>query len=351
MKPRIYFTFFLVLFLIFPIMTLFATISIDVTYPAGGVLSYNRFLVADLGLLGEGKSNKIFEIRFGSDTSTDSYYLHIKVTDNSNGKVLLEGNTESWPYNERFSGQTYTNYNITEAASLGGSFSISDESKTLQDKILATGALPEGTFTISFELKKASDNSTVDTAQITVNIDPPYLQPIYPVNNYVTPSSLVFRWRSNLSNLSLHIYSDPRGKNEVKSGSRLPAGVSGGMYDGTSIATLLSYGKTYYWQITGDINTSHGTETLKGPVSSFILKTEGSGGGYFGLSEGEKAQIKARLIKLLKSKINKRAARSIRSFNLDRVLLDNSEISLNEILNILEMLEKGKLKVKSVYFK
>ncbi len=352
MKPKIYPILFLFIFLILPINFLFANASMQVIYPSSKMLNYNRFLVADLGLLGSGKSNKIFEVSFETDnTITDEYYLHIRVVDNSNNSVLLDGNTDSWPYNKKFSGKKYSNYNITEAASLGGKFTISDESKTLQDKILATGALPQGSFTIEFELVRSTDNVTVDNESIMVNITPPYIQPIFPVNTSVTPSGLIFRWHSNLTNTKLHIFSDPAGKREVKSGGRLPANVSGGRFNGVSIAGLLTYDKMYYWQVSGYINTSHGLEFMKGPITAFILKQEGSGVRYFGLSEGEKDRIKSELIKLLKTKVDKRAARSIKNYRLNQVVLDNGELSMNEILNILKLLEKGDLKIKSVYLR
>ncbi len=343
-----YFILVLVLVFILPVTFLYAAVGIDVEPKS---LSYNRFLVADLGLMGGGKSNEIFKISFGdSSLTTDKYYLHIEVRDDK-GNVLLSGNTDKWPYNQKFSGHTYSNHNITDASALGGSFSISNESKKLQDKILATGALPEGSFDIKIELWKDGDSSLKDSVTVHITINPPTLQPIFPVNTSVNPSALIFRWRSNLQNLKLHIFEDPQGRRELLSGSRLPKNVGGSSFNGSSIVSLLTFNKPYYWQLTGYMETSHGRELTKGPLSSFILVPEGSAASEYGISASEKNRIKQRLINLLKTKVNKKTANSIKKYDLQRILFDNTEISLQEIESILKMLENNNLKIKSVSFR
>ena len=347
MKYR-YLVLVLIVLFVLPVSFLYASVGINLDSSSN--IIYNKFLVADLGLMGGGKSNEIFKISFDSDPTTVQYYLYIKVTDAS-GKVLLSGNTDKWPYSEKFSGKSYSNHNIADATGLGGNFSISDESKKLQDKVLATGALPEGSFSINIELWKVGDASYTSSKTIKISIKPPTLQPIFPVNTSVTPSGLVFRWRSNLEGLRIHLFEDPQGRRDVLSGSRLPKNVSGGSFNGTNIVSLLTFNKMYYWQLTGYINTSHGRELLKGPLSSFILTPEGSTSAKYGLSNSEKNQIKQRLMKLLRSKVNKRAANSIKRYDLERMLFDNGEISLQEIKSIFKMLENNNLKIKSVSFK
>ena len=342
----------LIMLFILPVSFLYAAIGINLVKPQSGTLSYNRFLVADLGLLGEGKSNEIFRVSFGNDGSSDSYYIYIKVTD-SQGNILLSGSTKKWPYNQKFSDRSYSNHNITDASGLGGSFSISNESKRLQDKILATGALPEGGFDIYIELRDTNDNPSGSPSSVKVHIaiTPLVLQPIFPIDTTVTPSALVFRWRNNLGNLKLHIFEDPQGRHEILSGSRLPKNVGGNSFNGATIASLLQYNKIYYWQLTGYINTSHGREMLKSPLNSFIFVPEGASIFKYGLSASEKRRIKQRLINLLRGKVNKKVANSIKGYDLEKILFDNGYVSLQEIESIFKMIEDGDLKIKSVSFK
>jgi len=315
-------------------------------------LNYNRFLVADLGLLGSGKANEIFRVSFDSSSEVkDNYYLKIEVTRLSDGKILLSGNTQPKPYNKYFSGQEYTNYNITDADVPGGDFTLSEEAGDLTDMVMATGALPEGGFRVKLELYKQGDTLTNISHEITINITPPYIQPIYPVNISVTSSSLNFRWRSNMNNMSLHLYTDPAGRNEITSGARLPARGVGQGLDGSLISSILHTGEHYFWQIQGDIETSHGKERVKGPLSEFLYLQEGSQPVFLGLSEAEKEAIRAEIYDILFKLINRRAARSILDYDIDRVLFDGSPVSMMEIMAVLDLIKENKITVNAIYFR
>lgn len=345
--------FLLVLILIFSIYIPFAFGQVGMTVSGGTGRPYHRFLVADLGLIGTGgKANSIFSVTFGSDSTTDKYFMEIEVTDNTTGDVLLSGSTDTKEYNPYFSGKTYNNYNITDAENLGGSFKISDTSKKLQDKILATGAIPAGSFTITMRLKKA-DRTQVAEDSISIIVTPPYLQPVYPVNISTTKNALNFRWASNINNMELHIFTDPRGNNEILKGSLLPARGLGSAQsaDGSLITPFLENAQRYYWQVWGYIDTSHGAELVKGPLSEFLYFVESADVVYLGLSEEDKAAIMDEIIEILKSFVNKRAARSISGYSIDRIIVDNSPLSREEIMTILMLIKEKELKLNSIYFK
>lgn len=327
--------------------------AVGMTVSGGIGRPYHRFLVADLGLIGTGgKANSIFSVTFYKDSTNAKYFLEIEVTDDISGKLLLSGETDKKDYNPYFSGKTYNNYNITDAENLGGSFKISESSKTLQDKILATGAIPAGSFTITMRLKDAYGNQ-VDEDSINIIVTPPYLQPVYPVNVSTTKNALNFRWASNINNMELHIFTDPRGNNEILKGSLLPArglGSAQGV-DGSLITPLLEDGKRYYWQIWGYIDTSHDEELVKGPLSEFLYFVESADVVYLGLSEEDKAAIMDEILEILQSFVNKRAARSISGYTIDRVVVDNSPMSREEIMTILMLIKERELKLNSIYFK
>ncbi|GAF92905.1 unnamed protein product, partial [marine sediment metagenome] len=272
------------------------TLAHEAGSPSG---TYNRFLAADLGLLKGGKNNKVFSITFNNAADVTNYYLHIEISRAS--KVLLSGNTDTHVWNTKFRNQTYYNYEILDA--LGGSFSKAPGAGTVKDQVYATGQLPEGSFNITVELVGAV--SVSDT--LTITVIPPYLQPVYPVDTSVTKASLNFKWLTNMTNKELHIFTDPRGNNEILAGNRLPArNVSQG-YRGSDLGSLLSDATSYYWQIYGHISTTHGDELVKGPLSEFLYFEDASYVIDLGLSDKDKEQIMDELIIILEELINKRA--------------------------------------------
>ena len=307
--------------------------------------TYQRFLVADLGLEGRGKQNRIFEVSFGTAAgNTDLYRLHIEVIRQSDGKLLASGDTDTWAYNAKFSGQTYWNYEIDGA--LGGDFTVSDDAKDLEKKILATGAFPEGIFTIVLSLVGPSTPSD----SMTITINHPYLDPIFPRDAMVTPSLLNFRWRTNFSNLEFRLYRDPRGKQEIKSGSRLPRRGVSQQLDGSNLKNLLTYNEYYYWQINGTINTSHGEEFIRGPITAFLFVEDGTPLEDLGLSEAEKRAIYKELEIILGELLGRKGARSIMGYELLRAVLDGNYVTWNEIMAILALVKSGEVEVNAVYF-
>ena len=309
---------------------------------------YNVFLVADLGITGTGgRPNRIFEANFGP-AGAGAHYLYIEV-ENERGQELLSGNTGETDY-DNIRNKPLTNYQIGRVFG-SGNIKVADDAKKLQKIVLATGALPQGSFTISVQLFTSGGVPAGGPFTENITIIPPYIQPIYPVDTSVNRSSMDFKWRSNLQNLEFRLYSDPRGRNEIRSGSRLPVRNAGQRLDGGSIASLLDVGELYYWRVYGDMVTSHGTVKARGPLSMFLYLEEGMGLEELGLSDAEKAEILEELIDILKNLVNNRAAKSLRGYDLDRVLLDNSIVTIKEIMAILALIKSGDVQVNSIYFR
>jgi hypothetical protein len=316
---------------------------------------YNRFLVMDLGLNGSAK-NEVFRVHFNTDnTVTDNYYMSIVVKDEIRNQTLISGNTNSKPYNTGYSGKTFSNTNMTDASNLGGSFTISGGvgSKDLEDKVFATGALPQSVFSITLSLYKSGNSTPVATKTILITINPPYQQPLYPINIAVSKSGLDFRWISNFKNIELHLFTDPNGNKELLAGSILPKtklGRAQGV-DGSDIAGLLEEGGTYYWQLWGYISTSHGDELAKGTLNEFMYSQEGAAGFEQELTEPDKQQIKQELTRILTELFGRKWARSLRNYDIARIVLDQGFISREEVMTILHLIEQKKLEVNNIYIK
>jgi hypothetical protein len=318
-----------------------------------GPSTYNRFLVADLGLsTRRGKPNPIFSVQFGAAASGFLFFLNIEVDDNSTGRTIASGNTGQTAYSN-ITGRTLNNYEITKVFG-EGSFSVDDDAGRYEEVLLATGALPQGTYRIEVKLLQAP-NIEIDSRSITITIEPPYLQPIYPVDVSSTRDALVFRWVTNIDKngpLALRMFTDPQGNNEVQMGGVLPQkNVTSNSVPGSVVATALEDGKTYYWQIFGRISTTHGYEYVRGPLSQFRYYEVAASVQYLGLSEQDKNRIKDELIAILTELVNKRAAKSIAEYELDRVVLDNNVVMRDEIFAILAAIRAKQLEINSIYFR
>ncbi len=334
-------------------VSVFADPGMTVTVFANA--QYNRFFVADLGLSGSAK-NEVFRVTFKPDnTVKDNYYVSIVVKDENTRQTLISGNTNALAYNTGYSGKTFSNIDMTDASNLGGSFTISGGAgdKKLQDKVLATGSLPQSTFSITLTLYQSGNSTPVATKTIYITINPPYQQPLYPLNIAVSKSGLDFRWISNFKNIELHLFKDPNGNKELIAGSIVPKtrlGRAQGV-DGSDIALLLEEGGTYYWQLWGYISTSHGDDLVKGTLNEFVYSQEGTAGIELVLTEPDKQEIIKELTRVLTELFGKKWARSLRNYDITRIVLDDGFISREEVMTILHLIEQKKLDVNNIYLK
>ncbi len=319
-------------------------------YPPGST-TYNRFLAGDLGFTKGGKNNRVFSITFDSPGTTTLYHLHIEIS--SEGKTILSGNTGSHAFNSKYGvKQTYWNYEILDE--LGGSFTVSRSGSDVRDKVLKTGEVPQGTYIVQIQLVRESDQLAISTEQITFTVVPASLHSIYPVNTSVTKSSMDFKWFSKeLFDMQFHLFKDPGGRDEIRSGYRLPRSVGSGQgYDGSGIGSLLNDGSMYYWQIRGKITTTHGDELVKSPLNAFLYFEDKTSLEDWWLDPVVSREITEELSELLKEYLSKRVIDALKDYDIERITLDNGGIfSKEQVLSILAMIKNKEVEVKSVYFK
>jgi len=320
-----------------------------VTLNREGPGTYNKFLVADLGLTGSsGKANPIFSVRFTNTDPGTNYSLYIEVIDTT-GQVLVSGTTGSKDGASIPDDVDINNYQIIGYFG-SGDFTVNDSAKRYKDILLATGAVPQGTYRIGVKLNPGPALQTV-----SYTIEPPYLQPVYPVDVSSTRDALVFRWVTNIAKngpVDLRMFTDPRGNDEVQKGSLLPKrGITESSLAGSTVAPALMDGQTYYWQIWGKITTTHGDERVEGSLSRFLYFQEFSSVQYLGLSDADKNAVKDELIAILAELVNKRAAKSIKEYEIDRIVLDNGVVTRDEVFAILAAIKEKQVKVNSIYFR
>jgi len=313
---------------------------------------YNRFIAADLGFTEGGKDNKVFQITFGGAGPGTYHYLSITIT-SSGGKTLLSGTTKvtGHPYDPDFLGRTLWNYDILDE--LGGRFSVSSNASTVKDKILKTGEVPEGSYTVSIELWQAGSGTPTQTwPDFNIQVIPPYFASIYPVDTSVTKAAMNFKIVSkNVDNMELHVYADPGGNDELTGSTTVLRNISDS-FDASSIASLLTDGEIYYWQIHGTIDTTHGDELVKSPLNPFLYFEDTGYVENLGLSDVESSQIMKELFEIVQEIINKRAANSLKGFEVERVLIDGSVASnAQDVMAILKLIKEKEVTVNSAAFR
>jgi hypothetical protein len=338
----------------FSVLFVFAAISMGMaqtfTLSPIGTVTYNKFIAADMGFTEGGKDNKVFQITFAGSSAVE-HHLYIEIT-SSDGKTLLSGTTDKTghTFDADFSGKTLWNYDILDK--LGGRFSVSSSASTVKDKILKTGEIPEGLYTVSIELRDKS-SALIDGPEIlNIQVIPPYLASIYPVDTSVTKAGMNFKIVSkHVDNKELHVYSDPSGNVELTGPTTVLRNV-GDSFDASSIASLLTNGEIYYWQIHGEIDTTHGDELVKSYLNPFLYFEDTGFVEDLGLSEVESSQIMKEIFEIVNEIINKRAANSLKGFEVERVLIDGSVVSnAQDIMAILKLIKEKEVTVNSAAFR
>jgi hypothetical protein len=300
----------------------------DIASVSPNPLKINEFLVADLGLTGGGgRDNQLFNITFNTNASGTSYKLAIQV-ETAEGAVLLTGESNLHPYNTTFSGKTYFNYNIVDK--LGGKFEIkSGIPSRIENAILNTGAVPQGTFFIKFQLKDSGGSNIGTLKTLTVIVGPYYLVSISPTDGeLVNKQKLDFKWQTNLDEVQLNIYDRPTGGSPIADTS-----VTGQSYKWPSLVAdaPLVKGKTYFWQITAYKVTTHGRVKVAGARTPFFYY-EGAIPTAGGLLD--EAAVKAALEEL--------GVTGISTLNLKWVVYDDSVLFLTDnITSILSCIKQS----------
>jgi hypothetical protein len=217
---------------------------------------------------------------------------------------------------------------------------------------LKTGEVPEGSYNVHIELRNMSSVQQGPAFDRTIKIIPPYLAAIYPVDTSVTKAGMKFQLISkNVTDKELHVYSDSGGNNELTGPSTVLRNV-GNSFDASSIASLLTDGEIYYWQIHGKIDTTHGDELVKSQLNQFLYFEDMGYVEDLGLTDVESNQIMSELFVIVQEIINRRAANSLRGFEVERIMIDGSVVtSSQDIMAILKLIKEKEVTVNSAAFR
>ena len=321
---------------------------------------YNQFSLADLGFEGSSCRKEFFRLDFGG-SSASNYYIRIQIGHASliggtSYGTVVDGETDPYPYDAKFlasPGPQWTNCEIANDSDFD--FDADIINNTFEDRYKAINGFPEGRYTVTFTLTPDGPGTTVERT-VTFTVRPYYLTYLSPGDGEsVTETSLIFRFRTNLSNLSLHLY-DARGV-EIKYGKELPMSLGNGgsgiptMYTvfGSSFKSVLDLGETYYWRVEGDQNLSRSPSEVytKGEMMEFSYGKPGTGGGadeiVSFLTEEEKDMIMQMLLDTLQSGGKNKESRQLERVDavIRDVTLDGEAVSSGHVISILESLKSG----------
>lgn len=315
-------------------------------------LTYHEFLVADLALEGGGRGVRDFTISFGGVTG-DSRQITVEVWDRNTGHRLLSGSTDLALYSTIVAGSPYFIGDLDDR--FGGEFDLEEAGKELYDKVFEMNELPRGRFRIIVGVSGSVASDFID-----INVAPPYIHQLYPVEVQTHRAVLDFRWISNYNRQELHIYTDPFGNDEVLRGSRLPYRnipdptaiwyPRAQQVRGSNFTPVLEDGKVYFWKIEGYLTTSHGKVREESQLVKFQYFEEAGKMEYIGLTDADKQAIKDALIEMLKKVVGKREARSIERYDVNSILFDNTPITRYEIMTILQAIIDEELTATTIRF-
>ena len=323
---------------------------------------YNQFSLADLGFEGSSCRREFFSLNFGGSTA-NLYYLRIQIEHQSliggiSYGTVVDGTTETYSYDAKFlasPGPQWTNCEIANDSDFD--FDADIVNNAFQDKYEAIGGFPEGRYTVTFTLTPDTVGSTV-VQTVYFEVRPYYLAYLSPGDGEsVTETSLIFRFRTNLSNPTLHLY-DARGR-EIRYGRELPMSLGSGgsgtptMYTvfGSSFTSILEIGETYYWRVEGDQNLSRSSAAVytKGEMMQFTYGKPGTGEEdeiVSFLTPEEKDLILQMLLDTLQSGGKNKERRQLERADavIRDVTLDGEPVSSGHLISILESLQSGEYK-------
>jgi hypothetical protein len=99
------------------------------------------------------------------------------------------------------------------------------------------------------------------------------------------------------------------------------------------------------------MNTSHGREFVRGPLNLFAFLEDGASFRDLGMTEDQKQAILDELAIILKDLISRGASRSILGYDIQRIVMNNSLVTWEEVMAILALIREGKVKVNAIYFR
>ncbi len=250
------------------------------------------FFLNDVDLNNPGNSPLLFWARIQNDSVERQVVLSLQIISQNYG-VLAEG--ESRPFTLK--ADTLIELDNRKLAQGDSPFELADYSlnqdnlKKLQDAILATGLLPSDHYSFILKIRDINEPAAQNEKDINLDITNPTVIELFspgaPVGSSELPKLYTqqpqFVWNSNAESFTIAICEKmpsnsspedvmqnvPRYRGEVKGTSFLyPA----------SGAYPLEEGKTYYWQVSSNVQTSNGPYILKSEIWGFKIARRESPG-------------------------------------------------------------------------
>lgn len=231
--------------------------------------------------------------------------------------------------------------------------------ESLQEDIFSSGKLPVGNYTLEVLLNynfNALPSKTEQTFTFIEAVNPSFIQLIAPGNQAADgePQALynafpVFQWtgngdayqvvvfekRNRLQTIDDIVRSRENWKSEISP-------VESVIYPQGGKAIPLETGKTYYWMVRMFINTSSGREAINSEVWQFYLADPSD------RDEGQGLISKNDMLAFLRDLLGDKAdaiAASLEDFQVSTVKVNGSEITIQELYNLINTYRSQKVEV------
>lgn len=261
-----------------------ASVSLDLALLAPSNLQV--FFLEDLNVSGNAPAAEVFRITLISTEPTD---LECYAAFSMQTSQTLVASGASDPFILRANSTlVLTNLDLTAKSSPYElrDYEVSDQAKSIEDKLLETGYFPSGAYILRLELYNAATRALLAADEATAIITNPFsIQLISPPGTPAAPAPIavttpVFVWSSQATQFLLKVceLTSPEMDAESVMESRphyetdplQPLTGQSFAYPTAGVRPLES-GHTYYWQVISLVQTSGGRQEYPSPVGAFSI--------------------------------------------------------------------------------
>ncbi|MCF7793009.1 MAG: hypothetical protein K9N09_03740 [Candidatus Cloacimonetes bacterium] len=345
-----------ILFFVFCFSVMFAQsfdVNIELTTPMGTY--FNTFYPANFNPEEPDSQPEFFVMNFSTTASSplEDYKIHVEVTRSdaqANVDLITNDFSPEIPVNPAFLRLTNRDIVNNDPVDFDNSGDYDDLLSDIEDFVLSSGRMPDGDYNFWFEVRDLNDNPLSDPVSTTITIQSPIsislITPGYPLGSF-GPMNLMnqypeFIWFSNLANYTFDLYHIDE---EIESAEEIE--LLDKYYTTTTISNSIVYpgsaaslenSEIYAWRVSAPLSSPGSTETYQSVFYTFKIDMEEEDEVEEVIVINFLNQLNTGDITVLQNLLNN-------GYNISTITWQGQEISVDELMNILNQLANGELDV------
>lgn len=330
-------------------------VSINLTTPLG--TNFNTFYPANFNPEEPYQQPIFFIMQFSTTANSplEQYKIHVEVTfaneSTANVDLITNDNSPVIPlYPETL---TLTNQDVVnnDPVDFDNEGDYDDLLSDIEDFVLSSGRLPDGDYYFRFQVLDLNDVPLSAPVSTTISIQSPIsislITPGYPLGSF-GPMSLMnpypeFIWFSNLSEYTFDLYhldeeiESPEDIELLEKYFSTTVNTTSFVYPNS--APLLEDGEIYAWRVSANLSSPGSQETIKSVFYTFQINMEEID------DEVEETIVINFLNQLNTDDISILQNLLSNGYNISTITWQGEEISVNELMQILNQLTNGELEL------